>query len=332
MRNNRGFAIVAGALAIGAALLWSNRGPAPVVERTIPVALESPRSAYRQEPAVARAIRKRPTAATPQGIQPEFLEPDETLPQMWPGSELKAEEYKMSKMDIFFNLQTQTRDWTIENYTQLGARREHLSGRDAYQLYTYLRSCMNRPRSVESLKDRTDRIRGSERMSAAEIDALAGRMSETFVRCEHLPSDQDLGPLMLDWLTLAANRGFPQAQLAYHLSARWLLQLDPWNAYRYPDRVHEYRRLAPLFLEAAVNAGHSDAFVEYSLALQQRIIFEEDLLAAYAYAVAADLAFHGGNQEARNYMEVLEIVLSPDEIREARRMGRRLCQSFCRKP
>lgn len=329
-------AVVAGALLIAAALVVLQREPARVAAPASPgvpqVAGSTSPDRRADAPLTTSEVRPRPAPESPRGVQPEFLSPDQTLPPPWPESVLRADEYQLSKMDIFFASQAQSQDWTIEDYARKAARREQLSGREAYEVYTYLRACMNQPRSVEAMQRRRERFESSDRIPADQLEAVTANLRKSFVRCENLPNDRDLAPLMLDWLTLAANRGFPQAQLAYHQSARWLLTLDPWTAYRQPERVHEYRRLAPAFMETAVSAGHPDAFVEYSLALQQRIIFEEDLTAAYGYAVAADLALAGGHPEARNYMEVLEIVLSPDQIREAREMGRRLCRSFCRTP
>ncbi len=252
----------------------------------------------------------------------------------WPGSAFTEEEFDLTKIQIYRQFQSRSEDWTVETYQAKAARVDELSGREIYELYTYLRACHRQPRSVEALDRRVERIRGSERMnrrmSAEEIEGIVDNYRQRLIRCETLPDDETLLPLMLDWLTLAANRGFPQAQIAYHRSARWLLSQDRWGVYRYPERVREYQQLAPAFLEAALKSGHHDALYEYSLALRENIIFDEDPVASYAYAVAADMAATGGNTEAQEIMALLDTVLEPAQLREARQSGRDLCQTYCR--
>ncbi len=323
-------------LALAAWVLLEQRSPAPAAPKDATPAAVGAQAAI--EPVAVHATRHRlnprPVPANARGAPTETPPTDPAALPLWPGSELTADEYAMSKLEIFRALQSQTHDWTIENYAQNAARRELLSGREAYQVYTYLRSCMARPRTVEELETATERVRSSERlarrMGTDGVEMEARRVRSAFVRCENLPPDSALPLIMIDWLTLAAERGFPQAQLAYYQSARWLLQLDEWSPYRYPERVHEYRRLAPLFIEAAFQAGHPDAFAEYALAMIDGIIFDRDAQGAYAYAVAADLAHDGDHADARNMMQLLEVELSPEAVRDARRAGRELCNRYCR--
>ncbi|MEM9531591.1 MAG: hypothetical protein AAGA23_11785 [Pseudomonadota bacterium] len=324
--------IAAGASGVLGIALWVSE-PSPKHELAAASGEDAPSP-------VARSLKDRPRLAAepkprraPTGeITAEQVA--EATAQLWPESEFTDEEYDQTKVEIFREFQAVSRNWTIETYTKKAARRDELSGREIYELYTYLRTCHQQPRSVAELERREERIRNSRRMarrlSAEEIDNIVEGYRGQLVRCESLPPDESLIPLMLDWLTLAAMCGFPQAQVAYHRSARWLLTQDRWGVYRHPDRVREYRRLAPAFLEAALKSGHHDSLYEYSIALRENIIFDEDPVAAYAYAWAANLARSGGNQEAREVMALLETVLAAEDVADARVEGRELCQTYCR--
>ncbi len=268
------------------------------------------------------------------GPSPHSASPQLPPTTLWPDSSYTEDEYSLTKIQVYRKFQAASEQWTVETYDAKAARADELSGREIYELYTYLRACHQQPRSVETLDRQVQRIRGSERLSRRvapeDIEAMVDGYQRRLIRCESLPEDRALEPLMLDWLTLSASRGFPQAQIAYHRSARWLLTHDRWGVYRYPERVRQYQRLAPAFLEAALESGHHDALYEYSLALRENVIFDEDPVASYAYAVAADMASSSGNREAREIMALLETVLEPDDIRDARLNGRELCATHCR--
>ena len=130
-------------------------------------------------------------------------------------------------------------------------------------------------------------------------------------------------------LSLAAERGYPQAQIAYYQSIRWLLTRQPMTVYRDPLLVHRYRAQAPAHLLAAIRSGHSEAFVEYSLAMQEGILFEKDDEMAYAYARAADLAADGENDMATIYLAILEKALEPGQLAAGRKHGRELYDQWC---
>ncbi|MEM6937787.1 MAG: hypothetical protein AAF552_15115 [Pseudomonadota bacterium] len=329
-----GLAVVAAAL--GTWLALTEPEPQVALQDDPAVATGQPEAARPGTNSETRVPKLRPRRPAV-GLQADAATPTNETPvsaDFWPGSAFTEEEFDLTKIQIYRQFQRRSEDWTVETYQAKAARADELSGREIYELYTYLRACHRQPRSVDSLDQRVERIRGSERMnrrmSPEEIEGIVDNYRRRLIRCETLPDDQALLPLMLDWLTLAANRGFPQAQIAYHRSARWLLSQDRWGVYRYPERVREYQQLAPAFLEAALKSGHHDALYEYSLALRENIIFDEDPVASYAYAAAADMAATGGNSEAQEIMALLDTVLNPDQLREARESGRDLCQTYCR--
>ena len=312
--------------------------PPPVSTQDAPAALT--RNPTPDQPPQPRRKPSRVTAAgapaeaSAAGPATPLLPAD--VPPPWPESEFTPEEYEPTKIPIFRAVQARSRDWTVETYARYDRDRDNTSGRDSYTVYAYLRSCVNQPRDAQSLTAREESINNNNRLLQRQgqegIDRAVAQVRSGLVRCEGLPDDEALVPLMLEWLTQAALRGFPQAQHAYHHSVPWLLNRSIWGPYRHPERVHEYRRLAPLMLEAALQSGHADSFAEYSAALREGIIFDEDDQAAYAYAHAASLASHGTHREAEGIMAFLQYELTPEQLRDAREMGRALCANLCRTP
>lgn len=350
IRVNRRKIIVAITLAIAAVsgLLYLNPRPAPLsVDGAAEKLAENLGASKAPLPALPplRPLATRVDAghrgAASSELPAEFIAPTGLLPDPWPESDYLSEEYEQGKIDIFYRFQNSTRDWTVETFAAKVAQVDELSGRDAYEVYAYLRACHRQPRNAQQVERRLAQIRennsgegGGRRrgrqMNEEDIARYADGLRNELVRCEALPPDDELLPMMMGWLTLAAERGFPQAQIAYHKSIRWLLALEPWGVYRYPQQVHDYRRLAPLFLEAALRSGHADVFNEYSIALRERVIFEEDPQAAFAYAHAATLASVDTHEEAESAMRTLAAVLTPAQQRKAREMGRELCNQWCR--
>jgi len=246
------------------------------------------------------------------------------------------EDYAKSRIDIYREFYRAALTWSLDDYLRQRARRELLDGEAAYQVYVFLRTCLDTPRSPEAA---TRRIEGLERSAAnrpadfdeSGLDERIEAIQRGVARCEGLDSVEGLlEPVLLDWLTRAADRGYPQAQLAYYQSARWLLERKPQLIYRNPDVVTTYRTQALAYLTTALESGHSEAFTELAMAYMEGIVVERDALQSYAHAHAADLAGHGQNEIARSYLSLMEPELSPDQLREARALGRTLCEAYCR--
>ncbi len=311
--------------------------PAPVAAGDVSEPVTSPRTP-KQPPEPRRRRMAVIPADSPLDAADKAAEamPAADIPPPWPDSEFTQEEYETTKIPIFRAVQALSRDWTVETYARYDRDRETVSGRDAYTVYAYLRSCVDQPRDAQSLAAREESMGSDERLARRRgpegVERAIAQIRRGLVRCEGLPDDDALVPLMVDWLTQAALRGFPQAQHAYHHSVPWLLNRKLWGPYKYPERVHEYRRLAPMMLEAALQSGHADSFAEYSAALREGIIFDEDVQAAYAYAYAASLASNGTHRESEGNMAFLQHELTPEQVRDAREMGRELCATLCRTP
>ena len=133
----------------------------------------------------------------------------------------------------------------------------------------------------------------------------------------------------MEWLTRAAKRGYPLAQIAYYRSYRWLASRKPYLVFSDVQRIYAYRSLAPLFLDAAIGSGHAEAFVEMARALNEGIVFERNVESAYAYAMAAQEAGRPDLSVADELIGELEAELSPAQGREARRRARELCDAYC---
>jgi hypothetical protein len=206
----------------------------------------------------------------------------------------------------------------------------------AYQVYVYLRTCLDTPGTAEQLEQRIQGMRWQrenhpDSLSEEELTRRVDNLHAGALRCEGLEVlPLPLESALIDWLTRAADLGYGQAQLAYHQSIRWLLGRKQQLIYRQPERVHEYRLKARAHLEQVLSTGHTEAFIENAQALVEGIIVDRDPVLAYGHAHAADLASHGQNRQARNFLAVLEPELDPGQMREGRELGRLLCQAHCR--
>jgi hypothetical protein len=272
-------------------------------------------------------------SAAPQSMTGEQSQPDHAA---LVGATFRPEDYAKSRMQIFFEFQRAVRSWTPGILAQKTLQRDALTGEQTYEVYVYLRSCMDSLRSAQALERQADSMleyheRNPDEFTVEDLENTLQRLRLDLARCEGVGAEleHELELLLADWLTLAAERGYPQAQLAYHQSIRWLLSRQAMTVYREPQRVREYRARAHGYLLAALRSGHSEAFVEYSLALQEGILLEQDNELAFAYARAADLAAHGANEMAKTYMALLEDALEPAQIAAARKKGRALCESSC---
>ena len=312
--------------------------PASLSPKESPVAKPSDQLALKQPP-VAKPVGKQrvaqrrslPSAGT-QGPAEALLPPENT-----PGAVFRAEDYSKTRMQIYLEFQRAVLTWTPEIFDQKTQRRGSLTGEEIYQAYVYLRSCLDSLRSVDSFRQRVQALEEHQQRHPVdfpldELEQVLEGYRTDLARCEGvgIGLNGSFELLLVDWLSLAAERGYPQAQIAYHQSIRWLLTRQRMSVYRDPQAVRRYRERAPVYLQAAVRSGHSEAFVEYSLAMQEGILFAQDDELAFAYARAADLAAHGANDMATTYMAIIEKILSPGKIAAARTRGRELCDLWCR--
>jgi len=254
-------------------------------------------------------------------------EATENQPGPWPVSSFSAEELSLDTVAIFADIQASVKDWTPEVYFDRFRKRTVMSGRDAYAVYTYLRSCTKQPRSVEQYA--TLEAEFASLQGTSDLAAIMEHYQTGLSRCEGLGEQRELILAMIDWLTMAAERGFPQAQISYYRSFRWLLSNDPWLPYLAPEHVHAYRQRAKRFLLSAMESGHPEALSVFALAHVERIIVEENVVTAFAYALAAEQASQGSNYRAKLLLASIEPALSQQQIDEARHLAEQICEDYC---
>lgn len=294
-----------------------------------------PPAAAKAESSPARATL--PKADVGQPVSPQAQQtPELTAQSQGPVSHFQDAEYSQSRMEIYVEFYDRARTWSLDDYRRQRVRREALDGREAYQAYVFLRTCLETPRTRQALDRRLqaieqDRQGNPENWNPEQYRTMVQRWEEGLARCEGLDDlEQPLEAVLVDWLTHAADQGYGQAQLAYYQSARWLLGRQQPLIYRQPERLHEYRHKARAYLERALSTGHPEAFAEWAMAYIEGVIVPHDPLQAYAHAHAADLASHGQNTAARGFAAIAEAELEPDGMRQAREIGRSLCDRYCR--
>ncbi len=250
----------------------------------------------------------------------------------------EPDEFSQHRMQVFQAFQRNVAGWTPTDFDDKAANKAALTGREAYEVYVYLRSCLGQPESLEDVEQQIDAIeRRLQRIQPGDSnrleDALLSRidrLDQGLQRCEGVGTDGTGVALMHDWLSLAADLGFAQAQIAYHMSARWILSMQPNDLFRHPDLVMRYRDRATQYLTSALRSGHPDAILAMAHAIDDDIVFERDPADVYAWAYAAQLAEAGIDGESQRYIERATRELDDREIREARERGRALCDRYCR--
>lgn len=253
--------------------------------------------------------------------------------ESYPSQRFDGEAYAQGRMQIFGRFWRDAENtWDAARFRLAEVDQETLNGRQAYQAYVYLRTCLDAPRSPADATEYLDRVeRAAEHnrrlQNPDQLERILERVDAALLRCEGL--EGDLEDDAMTWLLRAAERGYPLAQIAYHRSYRWLASRKPYLIFGDAGSVYAYRQLAPKFLAAALGSGHAEAFAEMAQALEEGIVFDRDPQAAYAYALAAELA---GGQElevGRRLAKALVETLSPSERRDAKRKARELCDTYC---
>ncbi len=261
------------------------------------------------------------------------LETEGARPALREDHGYQPDEFARDRMQIFESFQQSVSRWTPQDFEQKSAERNQLSGREAYEVYVFLRSCLGQPESLEQVNRRIDRLAEIAERRPNRADGILGQIDSLqagLERCEGIGSDGTGVPLMHDWLALSADLGFAQAQLAYHLSARWILSMQSDELFRQPQLVVDYRDRAAGYLRAAMLSGHPDALLEMARAIDDDIVFQRDPQAAFAYAYAAEQGGGGMEAETELFMKELEPELTAQQLREARERGRALCDRYCR--
>ena len=284
----------------------------------------------------AATSRPSPAAATDSGIAPAppgDVEAAVRESERFPSQRFEPEAYAMGRMQIFGRFwRTAEQEWDLTRFRAAEAAAETLDGRESYQVYVYLRTCLDAPRSAGQAANLLQQIESavvdSPRLQHPErVDQILDRVDAGLARCEGLP--EDLEPLTLTWLTRAATRGYPLAQIAYYRSYRWLASRKPYLLFGEFDGVRRYRQLAPHLLRAALGSGHAEALVEMATAYADGVIFERDPVEAYAWSLAADEAGRPDLTVGDEVRANLAPEMDDDELAQARLRAVELCEQYC---
>lgn len=242
-------------------------------------------------------------------------------------------QYDMQRMQIFGEFwRSAEEEWTADRYAAAVNNKDSLDAEQTYQVYVYLRTCLDSPRNETQAMDRFDRVeeamlRNPRLAEDQRVERWMERVEQGLVRCLGLGDELEL--LTLDWLVSAAMRGYPLAQIAFYRSYRWVVMRDPTLLTRDPSLVTYYHSLAPRLLATALQSGHPEAFAEMAQAYADGIIYQRDPVTAYAYVLAARSAGIESLDVAAQVESSVLDDLTAGDIREARSMAQDLCAQFC---
>ncbi len=208
------------------------------------------------------------------------------------------------------------------------------TGEAAFLLYLRFLSCKQTPRTQQNfdammdsyIEQRARKDVSEESMQYMEDQMAAMQIS--FETCSEIDADYDL--MAYYWLRTSADMGYLPAMIKYPVDGQQLFY--PRLAFKQPELVMEFRNNAIRYLNQALHSGHPSAFLQYAYVYQYDSILDKDPYLIYAYTYAAKLA--GFDPMLSGYVDQMlnsaELELDPGQVSDARRMGRDLCERYCR--
>lgn len=305
----------------------------PADHDSVPSVRDEPADAAKLDPSSASAGRDRPrlTALPPVVSSSEPTWADEPV-EPGAGLSLRGPRFDFEAFD---------REHDFLDHVMVAALQEPLDrlqdeglagdGEAAYAVFAFLHSCVflgpisetdvaRRERTfVESLMENPDR----------ELHPISGLFLEDsrnhFRQCSAVPRDTLLSE-MWDWLTRSADLGYFPGVFHYLMLGSVFGGDLAVAGETY--RIDQYRVRAPTFRRQLLETGHPQAFEINSSIEQTGLIARRDLVMAYAYLHAAELADTTTSLDAR--LDAIGLKLDRAQLREAKAHGLDLCQRYAR--
>lgn len=235
--------------------------------------------------------------------------------------------------DLALTQTTLAKTWGVDDYLQATGNPDTVDGATAFAAYEFARSCIGEPRSDDQFEFRLEQYNqymqdNPRRVTPERLDRAMDRLQDDFLRCEPF-ADTDLVDTASGWLMLAADLGYLPAQVRFYQELPALLRETQSRVFREPHYLDLHRRKSVEYLNQALLSGHPRSFLAMSIALTDGVVFNEDLIAAHAYLLAADLAAASRDPQITEMLAQSEAQLSPGDQRLAETWGRNLCWDYC---
>ena len=203
-------------------------------------------------------------------------------------------------------------------------------------MYLYFEYCRHQPKSawqldilLSRLVERLDQnLRAGWEGAAERASDGSAALEQGFRLCSLLEPNHDFFSEALEWLELAADLGHMGAQRLYHRYARQLIvgfATPPPLLLSRPELIGEFQLRADRYARALLQSGHPQGFLLLARMLFVGDVYQQDVLVAYAYALAVEQNFgEVMRQQARISLDWIGKALPPAKLPEAESLAREL--------
>lgn len=200
----------------------------------------------------------------------------------------------------------------------------------AYKLYMYFGNCTMAPRTGLQVDKRVNNIaQRAERANEGYLDRIernADQLFDLYELCLLIPPEVDRRVEAVMWMTEAARLGHEIALVQFYEKAMgFLLRPDRYTnapplAMKYPDMVYEFKSTARFALARGMELGHPEAYLAMSRAVYDGLIYQEDPVKAFAYALVAEMKAaqtHTILQMVGRHKSEMSQLMSQEQLAEA---------------
>ena len=223
--------------------------------------------------------------------------------------------------------------WTSQDLLNLD-QREAQDGATLFKAFRFAASCIGHPTTIEALEARSEEFQRWHRQNPDNFDdemlerSLTG-LEDGLARCGGI--EEDYVNLAFDLLARSVERGYLPAQIAIVNEGRSLLFRDQEYVFRHPEKLMMYRSLAEAALASALSQRIPEALELQAEVMYRGYFAPPDRITGLAYALASKEALSGISVSA--VAEQIEadarLELSPDDMDQARRLSRQICETLC---
>jgi len=220
----------------------------------------------------------------------------------------------------------------FNNYHDQITNAEAINGELAMQAYFYVKSCIGKPRTLESMDLRLQQRENFYQQQLAghspeDYENQLWQLEFDFNHCVGL-DDIDLVRTSLDWLQIAADQSYLPAQISFYTELPDVLRRTADRLFREPEYIDMHRVKSIEYLEQALSTGHPDAYTQMATAIMDGVLYQSSPEMALAYHYAAQRSATQINIVADSSRTQIEADLSFSEIQYSRFLANDICHEY----
>ncbi|WP_226469894.1 hypothetical protein [Luteimonas panaciterrae] len=205
----------------------------------------------------------------------------------------------------------------VDVINQLKPLAEAGDAKASFLIYMKLHSCLGAMRPTDP------EVQEAYRKAGITIDQAA--TERELIECEGLQGEDYSS--RSKWLELAADNGLLEAQLAYSTDSKSIIG-GAADRLKDPDKVKRYKQKASAYLLNAANHGSVEALMSLSSSYREGVLFDKNMVNAYAYYKAAQMA--SPELDMSSVLRSYENQLSSDELKRGANLSQEIYNRCCK--